>query len=258
MFKELKAPVTAIVVSVIAALFTATIIFYAGQLYSSSTPISAEVNIVTVPNPIATRFPMLSDGHDSKALTEVMSSIPTEIQGMLRTYNIFRVLTLDLKNDGDTRSDQLELLSPTNTVIGYYVDPNHVKISTDKTAMLGSLNPGEVLHAVAIGPLLFSEKEFSLLSNGKKISIDGPFDPTRWGVVPYAAMKYPSLVSLLLLVGFVCFAVLIVSAGVEAYFTRHVAAHAKRVSVEELRKHKRLLEYVQANDPEKYAAAGKD
>jgi hypothetical protein len=49
--------------------------------------------------------------------------------------------------------------------------------------------------------------------------------------------------------------VMAIYGAMEWYYERNVAVHAKRVSLEDLRKYRRLINYIEENDKAKFLAA---
>jgi hypothetical protein len=250
--EKLKAAVLAVVVAVVGGSLTALIGFYAGLLYQSSIPISTQLNTMTVPNPLASR---VFEGKVPKPVSDLLGLLPSQMQGTIAIFNIVQVTGLDITNTSDARTEPLELLLPDSTAIGYYIDANKQSFATQGPVKLGTLNPGETMHVTAVGAFVYSERQFSLLLNGKRVPIEGPLDKTHMGIVPILTLKYPSLVSILLLVaGFVLLGFSGLSIQ-QAYFRRSISSWAANVSIEELQAYRKLMMHVEKSDPSKFTAS---
>jgi hypothetical protein len=253
MLDKFTSGVVTIVITVVATSMASLIAFYAGLLYQASVPISAQANIIILPNPIVSKYSI--ENPTPKALNDLLKMLPPSTQGGALIQNTFQVAQLDITNNGDSRSDKLELMVPDNTGTAYYIGQNKPTIATGSLLNLGTINPGETMHVSTIGTFLYNEQQVSLLLNGRRVSLEGPINRERLGVVPYLAIKFPAVFSLML---FICTAVLGVSLGevIQGWrFRTDVSYWAKTVSVEKLQGYRGLVEYVEANDPDKFSSA---
>jgi hypothetical protein len=99
MLDKLKAAAVTIAITVVAGSLTALIGFYAGLFYQSSIPISAEATIVTLPNPVISKYSF--ENSPPKPISDLMKTLPIVLQGAALINNTFQVLQLDIKNNSD-------------------------------------------------------------------------------------------------------------------------------------------------------------
>jgi hypothetical protein len=156
MLDQIKGGIGTIIVSVVGTLIATGIIFYAGALYQADIPISAGLNIVTVPNPLSSK--VVGDRFVSppKEIADLIKTLPTQFQGMATIFNLLQIGVVEVKNNGDSRSEGLELFLPTNSVAEFYIDPNKPTLSLANSLKLGTLNPCETMHVAVVGPSLLS------------------------------------------------------------------------------------------------------
>jgi hypothetical protein len=240
---------SSIVGQAIAALLAAGVLFFAGRITAPDGPsLNSEMRWIDVQNPFLRIGPTADLQKKFEGIFEV--DIPLSAIDAVRFLREIRVGKLEIKNNGDTRTQQIELVSPSSSVVIVDVDGKKT-ISTESPTKIGVMNPNSSVQIYTLSPTWYSNMPFILLNDGRRIELDSYASNNDFNPFRYYVLKYPFLTFVLTLASAWLWALVFIWASIFIYAEYNLDFKARQISTKTILSHLALIEYVREKYPDK-------